>query len=118
MRTAFKHLERSSQAAGPDVRRVVACSVTSCCGRLRRQATVTTLALLLAAARPAVAARPLVTDDARVTSPGACQLETWTKVGDATAPGEDGVPVLGGNKAAPDRLGTPAATIRNLRDRG
>ncbi len=38
---------------------------------------------LLAVPGPATAARPLVTDDARVVDPGACQLETWTRLGDA-----------------------------------
>lgn len=36
----------------------------------------------LAAARPVRASRPLVTDDARLVDPGACQFETWTRVGD------------------------------------
>jgi hypothetical protein len=36
-----------------------------------------------AIACPALAARPLVTDDARVVDPGACQFETWTRIGDA-----------------------------------
>src|SRR5262249_25997500 len=39
------------------------------------------LAVALAAA-PARASRPLVTDDARVLAPGACQFETWTRTGD------------------------------------
>lgn len=33
------------------------------------------LALLLAAALPAQAARPFITDDARLTTAGSCQLE-------------------------------------------
>jgi len=37
----------------------------------------------LATAGPATGARPLVTDDAHVVDPGECQLETWTKLGDA-----------------------------------
>jgi hypothetical protein len=42
---------------------------------------VACLATLLAAAHAAHAARPLITDDARVVDPQACQLETWTKRG-------------------------------------
>src|SRR4029453_7595962 len=38
---------------------------------------------LVAAARGAAAARPLVADDARVVDPGACQFETWARLGDA-----------------------------------
>lgn len=38
---------------------------------------------VLATAGPAGGARPLVTDDARVVDPGACQLEIWTRLGDA-----------------------------------
>jgi hypothetical protein len=36
---------------------------------------------MLATAQAAHAARPLITDDARVVDPQACQLETWTKRG-------------------------------------
>jgi hypothetical protein len=41
------------------------------------------IACELASVRPAAGARPLVTDDARLVDPGACQLETWTRLGDA-----------------------------------
>ena len=34
---------------------------------------------LLGAAAPADAARPLITDDARLVDPGACQVESWVK---------------------------------------
>lgn len=34
---------------------------------------------LVAATAPAWGARPMVTDDARIVDPGACQLETWTR---------------------------------------
>lgn len=37
------------------------------------------LALLLAAALPAQAARPFITDDARLTTAGSCQLESWMR---------------------------------------
>jgi hypothetical protein len=54
---------------------------------LRRRRTVMLLGLVivagLATARLAKGARPLVTDDARIVDPGACQLETWTRLGDA-----------------------------------
>ncbi len=33
--------------------------------------------LALAAAQPAMAARPLITDDARIVDPKACQVESW-----------------------------------------
>lgn len=34
----------------------------------------------LAACAPAFAARPFVTDDARLTTAGSCQLESWTRI--------------------------------------
>ena len=37
------------------------------------------MALALVVTAPAQAARPLITDDARVVDPGACQVETWVK---------------------------------------
>jgi hypothetical protein len=37
------------------------------------------LALLLVCAMPAQAARPFVTDDARITAEGSCQLESWVR---------------------------------------
>jgi hypothetical protein len=36
-----------------------------------------TICTLLVVALPAHAARPMITDDARITDPGACQVETW-----------------------------------------
>jgi len=39
-----------------------------------------TLLALLAAATGAQAARPLITDDARLTDAGACQIETWLHI--------------------------------------
>jgi len=36
--------------------------------------------LLAMAATPAWSARPFVTDDARLTTGGSCQLETWTRI--------------------------------------
>ncbi len=36
--------------------------------------------LMMAAAMPAWAARPFVTDDARLTTAGSCQLESWTRI--------------------------------------
>ncbi|SOZ17768.1 conserved exported hypothetical protein [Cupriavidus taiwanensis] len=38
---------------------------------------VAALAIVAAAGRPALAARPLITDDARIVDPKACQLESW-----------------------------------------
>lgn len=38
------------------------------------------LALLLLLPSPAFAARPFVTDDARLTTAGSCQLESWTRL--------------------------------------
>ncbi|MEM5427916.1 hypothetical protein [Cupriavidus oxalaticus] len=38
------------------------------------------VALLAAACRPALAARPLITDDARIVDPKSCQLESWMQV--------------------------------------
>lgn len=35
------------------------------------------LPLMIALANPALAARPMITDDARLTDAGACQVETW-----------------------------------------
>ncbi len=35
------------------------------------------VAIVAAACRPALAARPLITDDARIVDPGSCQLESW-----------------------------------------
>jgi hypothetical protein len=52
-------------------------------GRTGASGVFTLFAALLAAPGAATAARPLVTDDARVVDPGACQLETWTRIGDA-----------------------------------
>lgn len=37
-------------------------------------------AIVLAAVQPAMAARPLVTDDARLVDPKSCQLESWMQV--------------------------------------
>lgn len=37
------------------------------------------LSAVLAAAAPAMAARPFMTDDARLTTEGSCQLESWTR---------------------------------------
>ena len=37
------------------------------------------MALALTGTAPAQAARPLITDDARVVDPGACQVESWVK---------------------------------------
>lgn len=37
-------------------------------------------AMMLVAASPAWSARPFVTDDARLTTAGSCQLESWTRV--------------------------------------
>jgi hypothetical protein len=45
-----------------------------------RRITTGTLALAVAvAAHPGYAARPMITDDARVVDPQACQLETWQR---------------------------------------
>ena len=38
------------------------------------------LLLMLAAVADAHAARPFVTDDARLTTAGSCQLESWMRV--------------------------------------
>ncbi|MBB1161051.1 hypothetical protein [Aquariibacter albus] len=43
--------------------------------------SVAVLGLLGLATAPAWAARPMVTDDARLVDPQACQLETWRRVG-------------------------------------
>lgn len=56
--------------------------------RLRRRAATLLGRLGLAgllglAAAPAGAARPMITDDARMVDPQACQLETWRRVGPA-----------------------------------
>ncbi len=42
--------------------------------------TAAVLAMGLTAAMPAWAARPFVTDDARLTTAGSCQLESWTRL--------------------------------------
>lgn len=44
--------------------------------RLARNSTLACVALA-AAALPALAARPMVTDDARIVDPKSCQLESW-----------------------------------------
>ncbi len=54
-----------------------------CSASLPPAVKASTLALILAAALGAAgaahAARPLITDDARVVDPGACQLESWLR---------------------------------------
>lgn len=70
-------------------------------------------AIILSAflAMPAWAARPFVTDDARLTTAGSCQLETWTRVYDksrevwalpACNPTGNLEVTLGGGRASPD----------------
>jgi len=46
---------------------------------LRAMKAITALSLAMACPALAHAARPLVTDDARLTTPGSCQLEAWTR---------------------------------------
>lgn len=45
----------------------------------KRRSTVTLLAAGLMAALPVQAARPFMTDDARLTTEGSCQLESWSR---------------------------------------
>ncbi|NCV70156.1 MAG: hypothetical protein EBW55_05505, partial [Betaproteobacteria bacterium] len=44
------------------------------------------LSILLGVCNLAHAARPFVTDDARLTTAGSCQLESWTRVNRASKP--------------------------------
>jgi len=46
---------------------------------MRRSAALATLALLCIPAADATAARPMITDDARVVDPKACQVESWIR---------------------------------------
>lgn len=46
---------------------------------MRRTAAAALLVAGLVGAPPARSARPMVTDDARIVDPKACQLETWTR---------------------------------------
>jgi hypothetical protein len=46
---------------------------------IRRLTPLVVLSAALAAATPAMAARPFMTDDARLTTAGSCQLESWTR---------------------------------------
>lgn len=46
---------------------------------MRRCGTLLFVLCSAAVSREAAAARPMVTDDARVTDPGACQVEAWTR---------------------------------------
>ena len=46
---------------------------------LKRLSMLTILGAALMAALPAQAARPFMTDDARLTTEGSCQLESWTR---------------------------------------
>lgn len=54
--------------------------MTDCYTRAMRRTTCFLLALLGTAAVPAWSARPFVTDDARMTTAGSCQLESWTRI--------------------------------------
>ncbi len=69
------------------------------------------IVLGLCLAMPAWAARPFVTDDARLTTAGSCQLETWTRVYQdsreiwalpACNPGGNLEVTLGAGRANPD----------------
>ena len=46
---------------------------------MRRTAALATLALAGAFAPDAKAARPMITDDARIVDPKACQVESWVR---------------------------------------
>jgi len=52
----------------------------SCFRYVMRTMKKTPLILLLLIAQEALAARPFVTDDARLTTAGSCQVEAWTRV--------------------------------------
>jgi hypothetical protein len=64
---------RRGQTAGPVERHPRPSRMT------RIALSLATLALLAATA-PAMAARPFVTDDARLTTAGSCQLESWARI--------------------------------------
>ncbi|MFM8575672.1 MAG: hypothetical protein ACKOBF_07315 [Limnohabitans sp.] len=46
---------------------------------LQRLPALMALSAVLAAAMPAMAARPFMTDDARLTTEGSCQVESWAR---------------------------------------
>ena len=47
---------------------------------MKNRLSISLLGFAISLATPAQAARPMITDDARLTDAGACQMETWVHI--------------------------------------